>query len=368
MLPALQGTNALVVSLNFTPGHFSHLTATYRLLAESGRVPALYVHPLFNAMDEQGVFRKLNAPAELAPLGLLRLAVFWFPSLKNLVEMARLRFRHGAKITYVFHEPFDSIANYRRAGFSRARIAKIVLINGVSMLTLCLAHEVILPSRVSYELYLDKYRWLNRHCHRIALLFDDEVPGGDIQLAAKDCIAYIGTVAADHAFDRFVDFVERAVTRGLLPGMTFAIATRSEIPQRERAILARLAASGRVVVQSGRALSTHEINAFYRRSIVVWNAYHRSNQSGVLPKAFMFGAAVIASRGLSNEFVDDRVTGILIGDNSNLSEIASAAAEICAHREKYASACRSKFLDTFYYRSKMNELIGVIDRKSPASA
>ena len=357
--------NALIVSLNFNPGHFSHLTANYRMFAECGYAPCLYVHPQFNAMDEKNTFRKVNTPGDLKALGQIGAAVFWFPSLKNVVEMFRLRFLHGARLIYVFHEPFDSITSYHRSGFGFAKIAKIMLINLVNVPLLWMAHEVVLPSSTSYKLYDKKYRWLNASFQRIPLLFDDELAGDDLAVGAKDCISYIGTVAADHAFDRFVDFVAYAVQHKLLPDKSFLIATRSEIPPREHEILRRLAGSGRVIVQSGRPLSTDEINAHYHRSAVVWNAYNRSNQSGVLPKAFMFGAAVISSARTLNEFVDDQLTGIVIRDNSDMAEIGTAIADICANGPRYANACRSKFLSTFYYRSKMKEFVDLLGHSKP---
>lgn len=357
--------NALIVSLNFTPGHFSHLTANYRMFGECGYDPCLYVHPQFNTMDEKNDYRKVNAPVELKALGKIGAAVFWFPSLKNVVEMFRLRFLHDARLIYVFHEPFDSVANYHRSGFGPIKIAKIMLINLVNVPLLWMAHEVILPSSTSCALYTKRYRWLNASFQRIPLLFDDELSVDDLAVGAKDCISYIGTVAADHAFDHFVEFVAYAVQQDLLPGKSFLIATRSEIPPREHEILQGLAGSGRVIVQSGRPMSTNEINAHYQRSAVVWNAYHRSNQSGVLPKAFMFGAAVISSARTLNEFVDDHVTGIVIRDNSDMAEIAAAISDICANGPRYAEACRSKFLSTFYYRSKMKEFIDLLGHSKP---
>ena len=43
--------NALIVSLNFNPGHFSHLIANYKLLEDVGYKPYLYVNEAFNKMD-----------------------------------------------------------------------------------------------------------------------------------------------------------------------------------------------------------------------------------------------------------------------------------------------------------------------------
>ena len=43
----------------------------------------------------------------------------------------------------------------------------------------------------------------------------------------------------------------------------------------------------------GKPMSNLEINNYFNKSLVVWNAYRRSMQSGVLPKAYMFGTPVI---------------------------------------------------------------------------
>jgi hypothetical protein len=351
--------HALVVSLNFNPGHFSHLVATYRLLAEAGYTPHLYVHPSFERMDEKDEFRKLTSARQLKALGPVMAAVFWFPSLRNLVEMLRLRLG-GSRVAYVFHEPFDSIASYRRSGFSRLKVARITAISLINIPVLLLAQQVMLPSAVSLRLYRKRYLWLNGHFHHVPLLFDDEAAASPGVPPPKDCIAYIGTIAPDHAFDCFVDFAKAAIEQKRLLGHTFLIATRSDLPDREREILGQLAASGRLRVHAGRSMSTEEINEHFRRSLVVWNAYRRSNQSGVLPKAFMFGAAVVASAELDNEFVEDGVTGRLVRDRHDVAEIASAVEDIVENADCYGRACRSKFLCTFYYRSKLQTFLQLV--------
>jgi hypothetical protein len=234
--------NALVASLNFHPGHFSHLVASYRLLADSGYAPHLYVHRSFNAMDVEGEFRKINRPGELRGLGTVDVAVFWFPSLRNVLEILRLRLRFGTKVVYVNHEPWDSFASYRASGFGLRQIAKVWLISLVNLSVILLSSGVVLPSSGAYALYRQKFAWLNRNYRRIPLLFDDEEKGGTDH--GREFVSYVGTVAADHAFDRFVEFVDAAVTNEWLPGLRFLIATRSEIPERERAILARHLPSG----------------------------------------------------------------------------------------------------------------------------
>lgn len=357
---------ALAVSLSFHPGHFSHLVANYRLLDEAGFTPWMYVHPDFNVMDPVNEFRKVTSPAELSLLGPIGLAVFWFPALKNIPEIVRLRIRWRARIVYMFHEPFDSIRRYRASGFSVARVAKIWAINLVNILVLLLSHAVILPSRSAYRCYEEKYRRLSLPYSLVPLLFDDEA-GPSASPDGKRYIAYIGTVAPDHAFDRFVAFADQAMSEQWFPGQTFAIATSSTIPSADRALLQPHIDAGRLVVTSAHALSTAEINGFFRDSLVVWNAYNRSMQSGILPKAFMFGTAVISVSRNANDHVQDGVTGVLVDDNADAEAIRRAVHRVLERREAFFGACRRAFLDTFYYRNRLMIFDDVMCGRRPAT-
>jgi glycosyltransferase involved in cell wall biosynthesis len=107
------------------------------------------------------------------------------------------------------------------------------------------------------------------------------------------------------------------------------------------------------LIKEGSNLLNEEINFFYRQSIVVWNAYNRTNQSGVLPKAYMFGCAVVVLNKNANEFIENHVTGVLIESNDNLIEIKDAIEEVINNKERFYLACRSKFLNTFYYKARV---------------
>ena len=181
------------------------------------------------------------------------------------------------------------------------------------------------------------------------MIFDDEANKADLSVR-KTTISYIGTVAVDHAFDKFVSFVEAAIQGTWFTDYRFAIRTRSDIPETSMKKLRRLQSSGRLTITQGKPLITEEINLFYRESLVVWNAYNRSMQSGVLPKAFMFGAAVIVARAGESEFVEHEVTGMVVASNDDVDEIKRAVEKIVAEPTKFARACRAKFETTFYYK------------------
>jgi hypothetical protein len=356
--------NALVVSLHFNPGHFSHLAANYKLFEDSGFTPYLYITKSFNKMDEKNEFTKINSPKELKELKTIDAVVFWFPSLRNITEIIRIKLSFkNSKIIYVYHEPLDSIKSYYDSGFSFGKIIKILIVHLVNIPVILLSDRIVLPSTEAFLLYRRKFTGLNRNYSRIPLLFDDEAAPLSHE-TPKQYISYIGTVAADHAFDRFIDFVRSAIDNGWFPDLKFLIATSSRIPARERATLRPYLQSGKVSVFEGRPMTTDEINRHYRESLVVWNAYNRSMQSGVLPKSFMFGAAVIGSH--KNEFIDDHKTGVLIKDNKDVMGIKDAVAEIADQKKSFFRNCREKFLEVFYYKSRATDYLDLLDDRRTA--
>jgi hypothetical protein len=351
--------NALVISLKFNPGHFSHLIANYKLFRDSGFRSYLYIHPGFRILDINGDFDTITPAFDLGKLSSVDVAVFWFPSLRNIFEIIRFRLFYKSTVIYIYHEPFDSIVNYHRSGFGIKKILKICLINLVNIPVILLSTRVVLPSTNAMELYRRKYTVLNRNYSMIPLLFDDEACS-TFSKDGKIYFSYIGTIAADHAFDRFVRFVDYAVARNFFPELNFIVATRNEIPVRESKILEPLVAEGRVVVCSGHPMTNAVINGFFQKSLIVWNAYHRSMQSGVLPKAYMFGAPVITLYGNANEFFENHQTGVAITDNNSVEEIGNAVKEIIENKDFFIENCRNKFLMTFYYKNKINDFMNLL--------
>ena len=280
-------------------------------------------------------------------------AVFWFPSLKNIWAIFKLRFFLKAKVIYVYHEPFDSIRNYHSSGFGFLKILKICLINIVNFTVLLFYNKIILPSSNSLCLYEKKYKWINNNYVMIPLLFDDE--GNDlIKIEDKKYISYIGTVAADHAFDKFVNFAVSAMKNNWFPECQFLIATSSLIPQKERNQIQPFLANQKIHIQEGFPMTNSTINGYYESSALVWNAYNRSMQSGVLPKSFMFGTPVIVLKRNANEFIENKITGLLVEDNNDIQEIKGAVEYILSRNEIFLVNCRTKFKNTFYYKSKID--------------
>ena len=350
---------AIIVSLKFNPGHFSHLAANYKLFEELNYKTCLLLNPSFKKMDEENNYKKIYTLKGLKK-GDIKVAVFWFPSIKNIWEIIKLRFIFNAKVIYVYHEPFDSIGNYYKSGFGFRKIVKICLINFVNFPILLFSNTIILPSSNSLSLYKEKYRRINKNYTMIPLLFDDE--GNDfIKIENKKYISYIGTVAADHAFTKFVDFAVEAMNNDWFSEYQFLIATSSIIPLKEKKKIGLFVINKNIFIQEGIPMSNTVINSFFEKSALVWNAYNRSMQSGVLPKSFMFGTPVIVLKKNANEFMQDGITGLLIDDNNDVIEIKEAVETILSKKDFFFVNCRNKFKETFYYKNKVDVFNNAIE-------
>ncbi len=342
---------SIIVSLNFNPGHFSHLHANAKLYKQLGFSSLIYGHKDFNIMARGKDVNVVNDWKVICKdFNEIDVVVFWFPSVKNILNIIRFKLIYNSKIIYVFHEPFDSFLNYYRAGFKFFKIVKISLINIVNIITIFLSDDVILPSQKSNSIYKRKYTFYNSRSHNIPLIFDDELIG-PINLKDKHYISYIGTIAVDHAFEEYFQFVVHCLESCLFLNQIFLIATSSVISKDKLEQLKPYIEEGRVEVTFGSYLSDEQINKYYLNSIVVWNAYGRSMQSGVLAKSLMFGTPILALEKNRNEFIDSLENGIYLKDNADFKEIQDSIILIFNDLQRYSDNARMKFLDVFYFEN-----------------
>ena len=139
-----------------------------------------------------------------------------------------------------------------------------------------------------------------------------------------------------------------------LPQLRILIATSSEFDVPE--ILYK---SERVKIQKGRFLTNDEIDRYYSSTKVLWNAYNRMTQSGVLAKAFMFGTPAIMMRHNLNEFAHDGEEVVAIDENKSYEQIENAISKIIEEFDRFSNNCRNQFLQSFYYKNfneKMSEI------------
>lgn len=346
--------NALIISLNFNPGHVSHLVASYKQCENLGYNSILYINQQFDAFipsNLECVFSYEKLPEKID------LAFFLFPSEKNISTIFKLKVRYHTTIAYIFHEPSEKYNVYLKSGFNSLRLFRFFLIDIISSITVKLSDVILLPSKKALSLY-DKnkfYRNINRYY--LPLLYDDEL-NKEINLCDKEYFSYIGTIASDHSFGEFLNFVKACITKHDLPGLNFLIATKSPLPMTPEII--ELVDSGRLNIVQGKPLSNQEINFYYSKSIVVWNAYIRTTQSGVLAKSFMFGTPVIILESNISEFVTPKENVVTIVDNRSYREIYDALQELRNNLKHYSQKSRNSFFQNFYYKNyneRMNEIL-----------
>ena len=342
---------ALIVSLNFNPGHVSHMLASYRQLEELGYESVYYVDEQFIPYLPQNERICIHEKEKLRGVSL---ALFLFPSQKNLLLISKLK-RQGSKVVYIFHEPLAPLKEYRDAGFSKKYLAKLWVINQISSLTVKWSEAVLLPSKRAVDYYEANPLYKNKNYHYLPLLFVDERTPENT--ATKRCyFSYIGTVAADHSFNEYLRFVEWATENNRLPNLQFLVATKSQFD-----VSPQIAQSPRVIIYKGRPLSNAEINDYYASSFVVWNAYSRTTQSGVLAKSFMFGTPAIVLRKNLSEYAVNGKEVVAIDDNTSYEEIEKALESVLNDYDSFSINARDRFMSTFFYQNYNEQFKKIID-------
>ena len=341
---------AVIISLNFNPGHVSHMVAYYYQMEELGYHAVYYVAegfvPYLPKDSRICVYGKDKIPV-------VSIALVLFPSQRNLFLIRKLK-RLGSKVIYLFHEPLTPLKEYRKVGFSYTYLAKLWIVNQISRLTVKWSDAVLLPSKKAVEYYKANPLYTNKNYHYLPLLYDDERTSKYFDYP-RYYFGYIGTVAADHSFMEYMKFAEWAILEKKLPQLKFLIATKSDFD-----IPRTLAESPRVVVKKGTPLSNDEINDCYASSFIVWNAYSRTTQSGVLAKSFMFGTPAVVLRKNLSEFTEDGKEVVAISDNTSFEEIQEAVLRIMASFDSFSSLARERFEKAFFYRRYNESFRGIL--------
>ncbi len=341
---------ALIISLNFHPGHVSHLRASYHQFEELGFVPCYYVNPAFKDFLPKGsrtLFFGEDKPKAAD------VAIIWFPSQKNLSVIWSLKRQLKTKIIYCFHEPVTSFKEFYDSGYSRRLVLIERIKDVIGAFTSNISDAVILPSHKAYANYLAGKFYKNKNAVYLPLLYDDERVLEYNNLERK-YFSYIGTVAPDHSFNEFVAFIKWAYMQDRLRGVKFMIATRSLVDCDE--VMENMVNDGRLKLIQGKPMDDETINSCYASTFVVWNAYARTMQSGVLAKSFMFGTPAIVLKKNLSEFTVDGKDVVAINDNTSFKEIEKAVLQISENFRYHSEASRKRFEESFYYR-KYNEAV-----------
>jgi glycosyltransferase involved in cell wall biosynthesis len=351
---------ALIVSLNPNVAHVSHLIAHYLQFKELGHFPILYIHKNliqyipedFNYL-EYNKFKTCKTKADIA--------FFYSPAFGNLLEMIKLKLRYKTKIMLVKHEPFDRMVLIDNTSSYWKRLW-YMLANLYGCIPIYLSNIIILPSGRAIDLYEKGWLYFNKHYFYLPLQFDDESSYDNSTVKRKyfSYIGSIGYVTNNHSFDSFLNFIETAIQQEFLKELNFLIVTKNTVIIDER--LQEMINTGRLSVIEGKPLSNESINFYYKSSFVVWNAYARNTQSGVLAKSFMFGTPAIVLRRNISEFVKDGDEVAAIDDNNSYDEISDALYEIINNYEHYSNAARKCFLENFYYRKNNAAMKSIMEK------
>lgn len=352
---------AILVSKRFNPGHISHMEANCKLLEEQGFDVRFSVNEQFLSFPDCSMQGKASGFSDWVALGRGDLFIVWYASVLVVFNLLFVRLFSRATTVYVYHEPYTSFSSYRAAGFSWLKTVRVTAISMVSRVICSLSDKIILPSERAFQAMPAAQRQPRRYA-KINLMFADE-SGPKTQGLAREFVSYIGTIAEDHAFDEFVHLMQACVADQALLPLRFLIATRSPVPEKHRAVIDQCVSSGRLVLQAGRPMTNAEINHFYASSFVVWNAYRRSMQSGVLPKAYMFSTPVLVSTNNQSEYFKAGFHGALLSTSYKLQEFQQAITWLQAEWPSISSNCRTQYLRNFDYHALASTFMNFVSDK-----
>ena len=353
---------AILVSKRFNPGHVSHLEANAKLLEANGFDVRFLVNRKFHSFADCSIKGKETGFFYLLKLRKGDLFIVWFPSVSVVFNLIFVRLFTQATTVYVYHEPYTSFSSYRDAGFNWLKALRVTAISWVSQSICRLSNKIILPSARAFNA-IPKAKVEPKRYAKINLIFADESTLQTTEMS-RNYVSYIGTIAEDHAFDEFVRLMQKCIADQALQPLSFLIATRSQVSEKHRTAIDECLASNRLVLQCGSPMTNGMINHFYSQSFVVWNAYRRSMQSGVLPKAYMFGAPVILSEANQSEYFKDGVHGVMISDRYSFDEFQDAITRLESSWSVMSENCRSYYLQNFDYRSLSTPFMHFISGKS----
>jgi len=348
----------LIISNKFAPGHFSHMKALYQLIHELQQEAYLLIDKKYSTFIKDDINVNYIDMDHLFIYDKVDMIIFQNPSTENHVIAKKMKNKYGCKIIYIFHEPITKMKDYLIGNHKLKKWIKIKAIHHYNNLMLKTSDYVILPSNAAKNIYLNNKSIIKRPYSVIPLLFDDECL--NIDTMNKKYFSYIGTVANDHGFDQFILFIKYCLQKDIL--ISFQIASPSVIDDYLDESLKQAISSGKLLIKTGKVLSNDEINEAYSNSFLIWNGYYRSTQSGVLPKAFMFGTPVIATKvGSFTEFIENQKNGYLIQSNHDYDLILKYALNAKLNIELLSKNCRQSFIDKFYYKSNLDNVNEIIN-------
>ena len=347
-------SRVIIASLKFSPGHINHIEAFGKGFGRLGHdveyILAREYQALAGQLSAYGQVRyvskydrDIGEPNRGDQAGLM---VLMNPALLN-VRIARKYQRLGARVVYLYHEPWRGAKYYARLGIRSLLRAPIIRLATIGLLR----HTdiVVVPSNTALTLYQQRSSRYNGQVRVIPLLFVDRydeqsAPPGP---GERKYISFIGHAVREHHLELFCQVVDYAAQVGIANGMRFLVATSSKLSRKQLDMLRVHERNGLVDLRSGEVLDSDTIDWCFRSSLVVWNVYASSTQSGVMAQAFMHGTPVIASKigGLA-EYVEPGVNGEFVS-SAEPAAILEAINRIVNNEARYIAGARRTFLRQF---------------------
>lgn len=351
----------LVASLHFSPGHLSHILALKRLLLELKYdvdilLDCEYKCILRDSKEENVFYDRKSLASEYKYVFLQN------PSPKNFEFTQFSRAFLKSRVFYIYHEPWDSISNYLREGIKQT--IKMFIVHCINSKTVKAVDRVLVPSENAKRLYLRYDKKYNTNMAILPLLFEDETEQFPIDINEKVCFSYIGHAVKGHAFQEYLNFAKYMISQEKKMNTKFLITTRTDLSRTIRKNRWMNEAISNCIIECnhGKALTNEEINESYLRSYCVWNVYKRSTQSGVIPKSFMFGTPVVATKNEANgQLVIPGVSGEFVESGVNVEEIRTTVNKIRNNLQPYIQGSRKVFSDFFYFKNKVSEVKELIN-------
>jgi glycosyltransferase involved in cell wall biosynthesis len=363
MLTNSASKSAMIASLHFSPVFASHMLAYARLLVEGGYSVTFLLNERYRGFAEFDSFGATILPDELREWqkhNHPEVAIFANAAISNFACALRLR-NAGTRTWYIFHEP-NSVFNHLGEGWKD--ILNLLAAKWASIVMLLISTGVLVPSERALSLYMKYFQHYNRNVHLLHLLFDEEIESAQCfhDTRRRKYFSFLGGATKAHNIDLFIEFAKHAVREKC--GFPLAIATRTDLSAflNNDAEFADYVRQGKILVQHGRVLSAAEMDQKYLDSFCVWNLYKYSTQSGVLPRAFMAGTAVIATRmGSFPEFILPGINGEFVESAYDFDAIIQAARKISGSIQVYVAGCRYTFRKLFHYRAGRTSLAVILD-------
>ncbi len=346
-----------IVSLRFAPGHIAHLRAYKKLFSSIGCETRLFLEKRYKGFiyeDSEVVF--LDALNDITSWGPDK--VFSYNIASDNISLARWCKKNGIPFFYVLHEPWDSFNDLIALG---KRIPRRIVANVVNYIICRNAYKVILASENGKRKYLKYMKGCNNKYAVFPLIFCDDY--NESLSIERQYFSFIGGFTEPRACSEFIDFIKYTIDKGLR--IKFCIATRNDITgYLNDTVLQQSIKKGSLIVQSGKPMTTDEINLHYREAVCTWNAYKVSTQSGVLPNSLMQGAPVIVTeRGDSKDAVTEKREGCYVSIPLRNEEIESAYEYIEQNIKEMSNAARDSFHRKYEYKIYRDKAIEVYEIK-----